>query len=277
MTVSVPQKRAAFRQLHQSGCFVIPNPWDAGSARFLQSQGFKALASTSAGYAWSAGRPDYGVRREDLLAHLTALVEAVDLPINADFEGGFADEPAGVAASVRLAVGTGVAGLSIEDRKPGAGAGLYDFDLAVERIRATRAAIDSDDSGVVLVARSEGFLVGAPDMDETIRRLRAFAEAGADCLYAPGIRTAEQIGAVVQGVAPTPVNVLSGGSGLIVTELGALGVRRVSVGGSFAFVAYQAFAKAAKQLAETGAFERGAATLDLNAVFAAELAKRDDG
>jgi 2-methylisocitrate lyase-like PEP mutase family enzyme len=252
MPASVSEKRAAFRALHQSGCFTLPNPWDAGSARYLQSLGFKALASTSAGFAWSIGKADNRVTREDVLEHLTALCQATDLPVNADFEGGFAREPEGVAASVRLAVETGVAGLSIEDRTGNADAPLYDAGLAVERIAAAREAIDANDSGVVLVARCEGFLVGRADLDLVVKRMAAFAEAGADCLYAPGLATPEQVTALVQAVAPKPVNVLLGFGALGVNDLAALGVRRVSVGGALARAAWGGFARAARELAEKG-------------------------
>ena len=198
---TIADKRRAFRALHEQGCFVIPNPWDVGTARYLQHLGFKALASTSAGLAFSQGLPDYAVSRDMVLAHLREIVAATDVPVNADFEGGFADAPDGVAASVTLCVATGVAGLSIEDSTHDKDHPLYDFDLAVARMRAARAAIDKAGGGVMLTARTEGFLVGRPDLDETIRRLKAFAAAGADCLYAPGLRTRELIGAVVNAVA----------------------------------------------------------------------------
>jgi len=243
------QKRAAFHALHQSGCFTLPNPWDAGSAKYLQSMGFKALASTSAGLAWSIGKPDNRVTRDEVLAHLKSLCEATDLPVNADFEGGFADDPEGVAANVRLAAATGVAGLSIEDRTKG---GLYDHALAVERIAAARAAIDADDSKVLLVARCEGALVGQDDLGFILKRLVAFAEAGADCLYAPGVGSAEQLTELIAAVAPKPVNVLLTTGGLAVGELAELGVRRVSVGGALARMAWSGFARAARELSEVG-------------------------
>lgn len=268
MRPSIANKRASFRRLHESGCFVIPNPWDAGSAVLLQSLGFKAVASTSAGMAWSQAHPDNGVTRDDVLAHLKILVEAVDLPVNADYENGFADDPDGVATSVTLAVETGLAGLSIEDSTGNKDAPLYEFDLAVARIAAARAAIDRSGQDVLLTARSEGFLVGRPDLDETIRRLKAFSDAGADCLYAPGIREDAQITAVVQAVAPKPVNVLT--MGMAVGPLAALGVRRISVGGALARVAYGEFLRAAKEIATDGSFEafkRGAPGGELNAVF----------
>jgi 2-methylisocitrate lyase-like PEP mutase family enzyme len=252
MATSVSEKRAAFRDLHQSGCFTLPNPWDIGSAKYLQSLGFKALASTSAGFAWAIGKSDNRVTREDVLGHLTELCQATDLPVNADFEGGFAQDPMGVAQSVSLAVGTGVAGLSIEDRSSDAGDPLYDHALAVERIKAAREAIDVIDPSVMLVARCEGFLVGRDDLDFVVKRMVAFAEAGADCLYAPGLATPEQITVLVRAVAPKPVNILLGFGSLGVNDLAALGVRRVSVGGALARAAWGGFARAAQELAAHG-------------------------
>jgi 2-methylisocitrate lyase-like PEP mutase family enzyme len=254
MAVSVAQKRKDFFKLHESGCFVLPNPWDTGSARLLASLGYKALASTSAGFAWSVGRGDYGLKLEHLLDHLTELSAATDLPVNADFESGFADDPAGVAENVRKAAATGIAGLSVENRTSDPKNPLYAFDLSVERIRAARAALDDDESGVLLVARCEGFLTGEADLNMTIKRLVAFAEAGADCLYAPGIRTPEQISAVVKAVAPKPVNVLVLSPDFKVAELAALGVRRVSLGGGLAAAAWGGFMRAAKEIAEHGTF-----------------------
>ena len=272
MAVSVAQKRKDFFKLHESGCFVLPNPWDTGSARLLASLGYKALASTSAGFAWSAGRGDYGLKLEELLDHLTQLSAATDLPVNADFESGFADDPAGVAENVRKAAATGIAGLSVENRTSDPKNPLYEFSLSVERIRAARAALDDDESGVFLVARCEGFLTGEADLNMTIKRLTAFAEAGADCLYAPGIRTPEQISAVVKAVAPKPVNVLVGGaSPLTLAQLASLGVRRVSVGGALARAAWGGFMRAAEELANDGTFGgfAGAASgQKLNALFA---------
>ncbi len=268
-------KRAAFRALHQAGCFVLPNPWDAGSAVMLESLGFKALDSTSAGMAWSMGRPDYGIARDEVLSHLSMLAHAVDLPINADFENGFSKTPDGVAANVALAVDTGIAGLSIEDSTGNPDQPLYDFDLAVARIAAARAAIDRTGSGVLLTARSEGFIAGRPDLDETIRRLTAFAAAGADCLYAPGLKDEAQITAVVQAVAPKPVNVLT--PGLSVAVLAGLGVRRISVGGSLARSAWGGFMAAAKEIAEDGvfgAFAQGAPGGELNRVFRSSIEAR---
>jgi methylisocitrate lyase len=243
-----------FKALHASGTFVIPNPWDAGSARLLVSLGFPALATTSSGFAWSTGRPDNHITLDDALAHLRAIASAVDVPVNADFEGGFAVDPDGVAANVSRACNTGVAGLSIEDSTGDADNPLFGFDLAVERIVAARRAIDVSGTGVWLTARTEGFIAGRPDLDETVRRLRAFASAGADCLYAPGIRTTEQIAAVVQAVAPKPVNVLVGGPFTTVVDLERLGVRRVSVGGALARSAWAGFLTAAREIATAGTF-----------------------
>ena len=247
---TVAEKREAFRRLHESGFFVLPNPWDIGSARHLQSLGFKALASTSSGFALTLGREDYGVTRDELLEHLCSLAEASDLPLNADFEGGYAVEPEGVAANVRLAIETGVAGLSIEDRILGGAPGLLDLGLAAERIKAARAEIDRDASGVVLVGRCEAYLVGQPDLAATIARLQAYGEAGADCLYAPGPRTKDEIVAIVKAVDPIPVNVLLVRDGPSVAELRDLGVRRVSTGGALAWTAWRAFTEAAKALAK---------------------------
>lgn len=275
---SVADKRRAFHRLHESGCFVIPNPWDIGSARMLQSLGFKALASTSSGFAWSQGHPDNGISRDLALTHLVALVAATDVPINADFENGFAADPEGVAQSVRLAVDAGVAGLSIEDSTGIAAAPLFAPDDAVERLRAARRAIDVAGGDTLLVARAECFLVGRPDLDETIARLRAYANAGADCLYAPGLRTREQIGAVVAAVAPKPVNLLVGwASELSVADIAALGVRRISVGGALARAAWGGFLRAARLLAEEGRFDGLAAAVagkDLDAFFTADVGKR---
>jgi methylisocitrate lyase len=260
-----------FRRLHEAGCFVIPNPWDLGSARLLAGLGFQALATTSSGYAWSLGRPDNGITLEEALAHLRAMVNAVDLPVNADFEGGFAIEPAQVGANVMLAVATGIAGLSIEDSTGDVSRPLVDFQLARERIRAARSAIDASGTGVVLVGRSEGFIVGRPDLGETIRRLTAYAEAGADCLYAPGIRTRDEIAMVVAAVAPKPLNVLVGSDFATVTELADLGVRRISVGGALARAAWGGFLEAAREIAERGTFAalgRGTPFATINGAFA---------
>src|SRR6266853_2649178 len=206
---SIADKRRAFHKLHEAGCFVIPNPWDVGSARYLQGLGFKALATTSSGFAWSHGHRDGGMSRDRVLDHLTDMVEATDLPVNADFEHGFAPDAAGVAESVRLAVESGVAGLSIEDSTGNASQPLYDVETAVDRIRAARKAIDKAGGDTLLVGRAEGFLHGRPDLDETIGRLKAYAQAGADCLYAPGIQTRNQIAALVAAVAPKPLNWLA--------------------------------------------------------------------
>lgn len=254
MPVSTAQKRADFRKLHESGCFVLPNPWDVGSALLLQGMGFKALASTSSGMAWSIGHSDNNVNRDHVLAHLKTLCDDTDLPVNADFEAGFAHDPAGVAANVARGVDTGVAGLSIEDSTGDLSAPLYEMTLAVERMRAARAAIDAKGGAVVLVGRCESFLVGQPDLKATIARLVAYAEAGADCLYAPGIRTKEQIAAVVKELAPKPINVLMGGPGLTVAELTDLGVRRISIGGALARAAWGGFLRAAREIAEKGSF-----------------------
>lgn len=271
MSVSVAQKRAEFRKLHESGCFVLPNPWDVGSARLLAGMGFKALASTSSGFAWSTGRADNHVTCDDVVTHLTTLCAATDLPVNADFEAGFAHDPAGVAANVTRGVATGVAGLSIEDSTGDASKPLYEMTLAVERIRAARKAIDDSGSGVMLVGRCESFLVGKPDLDATIARLVAYAEAGAECLYAPGLKTKEQISAVVKAVAPKPVNVLMGAPGWSAAELADLGVRRISVGGALARAAWGAFLRAARDIADNGSFaEFGKAVpfAEINAMFA---------
>jgi len=250
----VTDRYRVFRELHESGCFVMPNPWDPGSARVLVQLGFRALATTSAGFAWSLGRPDNGVSLQEALAHLRAIAHGVDVPVNADFEGGFSIEPAGVAANVTAAAGTGVAGLSIEDSTGDASNPLFDFGLSVERIQAARGALDQSGTGVLLTARSEGFIVGRPDLRETIRRLVAYAEAGAECLYAPGIRAKADIAALVAAVAPKPVNVLVGTDFTTVVELAAAGVRRISVGGTLARAAWAGFLQAAQEIAEHGTF-----------------------
>ncbi len=272
------EKRRIFRSLHDSGCFVIPNPWDIGSARYLQHLGFKALATTSLGYAFAAGYADNAVPRDVMLAHIAELAAACDVPLNADFEGGYADDPDGVAESVTLCVGTGVSGLSIEDSTGDKANPLYPFDLAVARIKAARAAIDRTGEAVLLTARTEGFIRGRPDMDETLRRLRAFADAGADCLYAPGVRTREEIAAVVNAVAPKPVNVLIGWpSDLTVQDIAKLGARRISVGGALARAAWGGFIRAARQIADGGCFggfADAAPATDLNTLFREDRAKR---
>lgn len=254
MPVSIAQKRAEFRKLHESGCFVLPNPWDVGSARLLAGMGFKALASTSSGFAWSTGRPDNDLPVEQVLDHLKMINDATDLPLNADFEAGFADDPADVTANVTRGVATGVAGLSIEDSTGDAKQPLYEMKLAVERMRAARAAIDATKQDVMLIGRCESFLIGQPDLNATIARLMAYAEAGADCLYAPGIKTKEQIVAVVKAVAPKPVNLLMGAPGMSVAEIADLGVRRISVGGAMARAAWGAFLRASRDIAQNGSF-----------------------
>jgi 2-methylisocitrate lyase-like PEP mutase family enzyme len=279
---STADKRRAFRKLHASGCFALPNPWDLGSALYLQSLGFKALASTSSGFAWSRGRADNTPTRAEILAHLQDLAAAVDVPLNADFEDGFADDAAGVAESVRLAVESGIAGLSIEDSigpRQGHTAGaagtspgpLFALDAAVERIRAARRAIDATGEDVLLVGRSEGFLVGQPNIEETVARLIAYAHAGADCLYAPGIQSSEHIHRVVEAVHPKPVNVLvMAPATQSLSQLAGLGVRRVSVGGALARAAWGGFMHAAREIAEHGRFDalaNAASGRTLNALF----------
>jgi 2-methylisocitrate lyase-like PEP mutase family enzyme len=254
MSITAADKRATFRKLHEKGCFVLPNPWDIGSAKALQQMGFKAIASTSAGFAWSIGKSDNRVTLDDVCDHLISLCGAVDLPVNADFEGGFADEAEKVGVNVARAAKTGVAGLSIEDSTRDPAKPLYERAHAIERIEAARAAIDADKSGVLLTGRCEAFLVGLSDLDLVLDRLVAYADAGADCLYAPGIKTREQIAAVVKAVAPKPVNLLIGASGLSVAEAADLGVRRISVGGSLARVAWAGFMRAAREMAEQGTF-----------------------
>ena len=270
---NVNEQRRVFRELHETGCFVIPNPWDLGSARILQGLGFRALATTSSGFAWSLGRMDNHVRLDEALAHLRAISEGVDVPVNADFEGGFAIAPDEVAANVTAATGTGIAGISIEDSTGDTAQPLFNFTIAVERIAAARQAIDDSGTGVLLTARSEGFIVGRPDLDETIRRLKAFADAGADCLYAPGIRTPAEITAVVTAVAPKPVNVLAYGDFTTVAELERLGVRRISVGGALARAAWTGFLEAANELAMLGTFtalSRAVSSRDLSRYFRAD-------
>jgi 2-methylisocitrate lyase-like PEP mutase family enzyme len=270
---TIADKRRTFRKLHEAGCFVIPNPWDIGSAHYLQRLGFKALATTSAGFAFTRALPDGGVPRDMMLAHIREIVEATELPVNADFEAGYARDPEGVAESVRLGVETGVAGLSIEDATGEREQPLYDLDIAVARMRAARAAIDKAGGDVMLVGRCECFLVGRPDIAETVARLKAYSGAGADCLYAPGIRTREEVAAVVEAAAPKPVNVIrSSAAGLSVAELATLGVRRISVGSAFARAAWGAFMKAAQEILADGRFDAlaGAAPhAELNELFRA--------
>jgi 2-methylisocitrate lyase-like PEP mutase family enzyme len=252
---SISDKRRRFHQLHETGCFVIPNPWDVGSAKYLQGLGFQALASTSSGLAWTLGKRDNGLPRERVLTHLAELVDAVDVPVNADFENGFGVHPADVAESIRLAMATGVAGLSVEDSTGLADPPLFELSDALARLRAARAAIDASGGDTLLVARAECFVVGRPDLDETIARLKAYANAGADCLFAPGLRTLDEIRAVIAAVAPKPVNVLRGGpQGPSVAELAAVGVRRISTGGALARTAWGGFMQAAQTLA-AGSFD----------------------
>jgi methylisocitrate lyase len=254
MPDAADERCRVFHELHASGCFVIPNPWDVGSARTLEQLGFPALATTSAGFAWSMGRADNDVTLDQALGYFRAIASAVTVPVSADFEGGFAIEPAGVASNVTLAANTGIAGLSIEDSTHHAANPLFEFALSVERVSAARRAIDESGVKLVLTARSEGFIVGRPDIAETIRRLTAYAEAGADCLYAPGIRTTEDIGAVVRAVAPKAVNVGVGTDFTTVEALAALGVRRISVGGALARTAWTGFLHAASEIAGSGTF-----------------------
>lgn len=266
----VSERCRVFRQLHERGCFVIPNPWDIGSARVLAQLGFKALATTSAGFAWSMGRADNRVSLEATLDHLRAMSQAVDVPINADFGGGFGVEAAAVGDHVGQASATGIAGLSIEDSTGDPSQPLFDFTLAVERIKAARQAIDRSRTGVLLTARSEGFVAGRPDLAETLRRLTAFAEAGADCLYAPGLKTMADIKAVVSAVAPKPVNVLVSSDFTTVADLTTAGVRRISVGGALARAAWTGFLAAAREIAEPGtftSFSRATAGAELNRIF----------
>ena len=267
----ISERRRAFKRLHESGCFVIPNPWDIGSAKYLASLGFPALATTSSGAAWRHGKADGQMSVEEVLVHLREIVGATALPVNADFESGYASDAAGVARNVRLAVATGVAGLSIEDSTGNADAPVRSIAESVERIRAARAAIDEAGGDTLLVGRAENFLVGRPDLDDTIRRLQAYAQAGADCLYAPAIRTPEQIAAVVKAVAPKPVNLLVGAAAqLSVHDIAALGVRRISVGGALARTAWGGFMKAAQQIATEGRFDGfadAASGAGLNSLF----------
>jgi 2-methylisocitrate lyase-like PEP mutase family enzyme len=276
--MSTAEKLRAFRALHQSGCFVIPNPWNVGTARYLQGLGFKALATTSSGYAHSQGYSDGDVTRDMMLAHCREIADAADVPVNADFENGYADDPDEVAANVRLCIGTGVAGLSIEDSTGHDANPLYDFDLAVKRVRSTRDAIDKAGGGVIFTARTEGFIRNRPDLDETIRRLKAFADAGADCLYSPGIKTREQITATIKAVAPKPINFLNSAPfGYTVDDLAALGVRRISVGGTLARVAMHAFLQSARQIAQEGKFDSFSGVLsnaELNKFFHDDVSRR---
>jgi 2-methylisocitrate lyase-like PEP mutase family enzyme len=271
MSRSIAERRAEFRRLHQSGCFALPNPWDLGSARMLQHMGFKAVASTSSGYAWSTGRPDHGIGRGEMLEHLRALCAAIDLPVNADFESGFARDAAGVAESVRLVIDAGVAGFSIEDHDRETKGRLYDLPTAVERICAARAAIDRSGHDVILVARTEGLLADPAALKPAIDKLVAFADAGADCLYAPGVKDKADIATMVRAVAPKPVNVLALRPWLTLAEFADLGVRRISVGGALARVAWRAMIDAAERM-KSGSFEGldgGIAGTEVNEIFRA--------
>ena len=274
---SIADKRETFRELHESGCFVIPNPWNVGTARYLQGLGFKALATTSAGDAHSQGYPDGAQSRDDVLAHFRELAAATDVPLNADFENGFADDPDGVADNVTRYIATGVAGLSIEDSPKDATTPLYDFGLSVARVKAARAAIDRAGGDVVFTARAENFIRGVTDLDDVIRRLKAYKAAGADCLYAPGLTKREQIEAVVQAVSPQPVNFLNGAAlGFTVSDLAAMGVRRISVGGSLARAAMHAFIGTATEIANDGKFDGFAGLIsnaELSKFFAADRKK----
>jgi len=278
MTNSTADKRRTFRALHESGCFVIPDPWNVGSARFLQGLGFKALATTSSGFAHSQGFADGEQSLDEMLAHFAEIAAATDVPLNADFEGGYADDPERMAKNVTRCIATGVAGLSIEDSTGDPDQPLYDFDLALARVKAARTAIDKSGTGVVFTARTEGFIRGRPDLEETIRRLKAFADAGADCLYSPGIKTREQIEATVKAVAPKPINFLNSGAfGFTVKDLADLGVRRISVGGTLARVAMNAFIKSAREIAVDGKFDSFAGVIpnaELNAFFHDDFPKR---
>jgi 2-methylisocitrate lyase-like PEP mutase family enzyme len=252
--LTIGEKRTEFRRMHESGCFAIPNPWDIGSAKYLQHLGFKAIATTSAGLAFSRGLPDGSVKRDDMIAHIRELVEATDIPVNADFENGYADDPNWCAENARLCAETGVAGLSIEDAADRKESPLYDVDLAVERIHAVREALHG--TGVLLVGRAEGFLVGREKLDQVIKRLVKYSEAGADCLYAPGFKDRDSNKAIIEAVAPKPVNVLIGGpGGLTMRDAEELGARRVSVGGAFARAAWGGFIRSAKELIEKGTFD----------------------
>jgi 2-methylisocitrate lyase-like PEP mutase family enzyme len=274
-------RRAAFRRLHDSGCFVIPNPWDIGTARYLQHLGFQALATTSSGFSFSKGLPDtdWAVPRDAALAHIAEIAAATDLPVNADYESGYAHEAEEVGHNVRLCVETGVSGLSIEDATGNPEKPLYDLDHATERIKAARMAIDATGADVLLTARAECYLVGHPDpLKESIRRLEAYAEAGADVLYAPGPRAPADIKAIVDAAAPRPVNILmSRNTGFMVADLAALGVRRISVGSSLARAAWGGFINAARLMAEEGSFagfDSATAFDDLNEFFRRDLKGR---
>ena len=247
MPRTISEKRVAFRDMHRQGCFILPNAWDAGSARLFERVGFSAIASTSSGLAWTMGRGDYGLELDDVLPHLATLAAATDLPVNADFEAGFAPDPEGVATNVGRAISIGVAGLSIEDRDL-SGDGLHELPVALERLRAARTAIAASGEDVLLVARTEGLLLDRSAIHPAIDRLVAFAQAGADCLYAPGVMDRAAIADMVRAVAPLPVNVLALDPTMTLSELADLGVRRVSVGGSLAAVGWAAVIAAAKSI-----------------------------
>jgi 2-methylisocitrate lyase-like PEP mutase family enzyme len=274
---SAAEKRKTFRKLHETGCFVIPNPWNVGSARYLQSLGFPALATTSSGYAHAQGYADGALGSDAVLAHFRELAAATDVPLNADFEDGLADDLEGLSENVTRCVATGVAGLSIEDSPNNSATPLYPVDVAVARVKAARGAIDRAGGDVIFTARAEGFIRGVPDLDDVIRRLRAFKDAGADCLYAPGIKTREQIEAVVRAVAPKPVNFLNSGAfGFTVEDLAGMGVRRISVGGSLARVAMHAFIRVATEIARDGKFDGFAGLIsnpELNKFFSEDRKK----
>jgi 2-methylisocitrate lyase-like PEP mutase family enzyme len=273
MTSTQRSLASTFGALHDSGCFVLPNPWDLGTAVYLERLGFRALATTSAGFAFSRGKPDGGVPRDEMLAHVREIVEATSLPVNADFHAGYADEPEDVAANVQLCVATGVAGLSIEDSNGRSDCPLYAKKLAIERIRAARSAIETSKSGVILTGRCEAWLVGDPDpLHTAIDRLTAYAEAGADCLYAPGVSDPNEIVQIVNAVAPKPLNVLVSGFNhqLTLSALADLGVRRISVGSGLALVAWAAFLRAAQDIIANGTFTLladNAPSAELNELF----------
>jgi 2-methylisocitrate lyase-like PEP mutase family enzyme len=275
---TIADKRRSFRALHRTGCFVLPNPWDVGTARYLQHLRFQAIATTSSGAAFSMGLPDGAVPLDVMLAHIRSIVEASDLPVNADFQAGYAHEPEQVAANVRRCIETGVAGLSIEDLTGDPARPFYPLDLATRRIAAARAAIDAAGGEVILTGRTEWKLTAQSDLDEAIRRLRSYADAGADCLFAPGLRSREEISAAVEAVSPRPLNVImSAASGLTVGDLAALGVRRISVGSSLARVAWGAFIRAARAIASEGSFDAFADAEpfpELNAFFRDDAKRR---
>lgn len=269
MSRTISEKRDAFRTLHESGCFILPNPWDVGSARMMQHMGFQALASTSSGYSWSRGRPDYGVERDDVIEHLKSLVPATDLPVNADYESGFAVELQDLAANVELAIETGIAALSIEDTRADGEPGLYGLPDAIERVRAARYAIDQTGQNVMLIARTEILLSDQSRVAEAIDKLVAFADAGADCLYAPGVTAKTDIADMVRAVAPKPINLLVTRPGITLGEYSQLGVRRISVGGGLARAAWGAVMKMAEAM-RVGSFEglsSGTSNRQLNEIF----------